>query len=184
MHFNLVKLCYNTNVLIIGSILYERLKNMYLLYFLIWIIFNGNITLEIVLFGLVVSALVFLFSCKCLGYSIEKDIKYSRRALWAIGYVGVLLVEIIKANFIAIKYITTSKYDLEPVVVTFNVNFNSDFSRVLLANSITLTPGTITVSQEGNEFKVHCLDKELAIGLADSVFVKWLTKLEEKEASR
>ena len=53
---------------------------------------------------------------------------------------------------------------------------------MLLANSITLTPGTITVSVEGNRFCVHCLDWELADGVEDSVFVELLKEMEEKEA--
>ena len=53
---------------------------------------------------------------------------------------------------------------------------------MLLANSITLTPGTITVSVEDDRFCVHCLDKELAEGMEDSVFVKLLEEMEEVEA--
>ena len=47
-----------------------------------------------------------------------------------------------------------------------------------MANSITLTPGTITVAIEGNEFVVHCLDKSFAEGIEDSVFVKLLQKMD------
>ena len=48
----------------------------------------------------------------------------------------------------------------------------------MLANSITLTPGTITVKLSGDEFSVHCLDKSLAVGLSDSIFVKLLMRIE------
>jgi multicomponent Na+:H+ antiporter subunit E len=51
----------------------------------------------------------------------------------------------------------------------------------MLADSITLTPGTITVSLEGNEYVVHCLDKELAEGINTSVFVTLLKRLERME---
>ena len=49
---------------------------------------------------------------------------------------------------------------------------------MILANSITLTPGTITVSLEGNDFYVHCLDKEFAEGIDSSAFVELLQKME------
>ena len=49
---------------------------------------------------------------------------------------------------------------------------------MLLANSITLTPGTITVSVEGDHFFVHCLDRELAEGMEESVFVELLKQME------
>ena len=48
----------------------------------------------------------------------------------------------------------------------------------MLANSITLTPGTITVKLSDDEFSVHRLDKSLAVGLSESIFVKLLMRIE------
>ena len=64
----------------------------------------------------------------------------------------------------------------------FDTDFKTGLARVLLANSITLTPGTITVSVEDDRFCVHCLDKELAEGMETSVFVKLLKEMEDMEA--
>ena len=69
----------------------------------------------------------------------------------------------------------------EPVVVKFQSDLKTDMANVLLANSITLTPGTITVSLNKNEFVIHCLDKDFSKGLKDSIFVKMLHQLEEME---
>ena len=80
-----------------------------------------------------------------------------------------------------IKKLTSSRYEIEPAVVRFKADLQSNFARILLANSITLTPGTITVLLEGNEYVVHCLDKELAAELDRSVFVTLLKKLERVE---
>ena len=55
-------------------------------------------------------------------------------------------------------------------------------ARVLLANSITLTPGTITVSLQDNVYTVHCLDKQFGEGLSDSTFVWLLHKIEGQVA--
>ena len=49
----------------------------------------------------------------------------------------------------------------------------------MLANAITLTPGTITVTLEGSEYTVHCLDESMAEGIQDSEFVKYILKFEE-----
>ena len=46
---------------------------MYLLYFLLWIIYNGNVTVEICLFGMVIAAAIFAFTCRFMDYSIEKE---------------------------------------------------------------------------------------------------------------
>jgi multicomponent Na+:H+ antiporter subunit E len=90
----------------------------------------------------------------------------------------VLIVEILKANIVVFRMIYSSKYELEPAVVHFKSNLNSRFARVLLANSITLTPGTITVALDENEYTVHCLDKELAEGIDSSIFVQLLERIE------
>lgn len=153
---------------------------MYIIFFLIWIIFNGAVTLEITVFGLVIAAAMYVFVCKFMGFSIKKDITYCKKIFYILHYVVVLVWEIIKANFAVIKLIMSSRYDLEPVLVHFKTDLKTRQARVVLANSITLTPGTITVSLEGDEYIVHCLDKELAKGMNHSIFVELLEKMERK----
>lgn len=46
---------------------------MYILFFLLWVLFNGQVTLEIVLFGIVIAGAVYAFCCKFLDYSPGKD---------------------------------------------------------------------------------------------------------------
>lgn len=151
---------------------------MFFLFFLVWIIFNGAVTVEITIFGLVISSAMYLFICRFMNYSVRKDIAYLKRAIPILEYVGVLVWEIIKANFAVIKLVTSSKYDLEPVLIHFKTDLQTRQARVILANSITLTPGTITVRLEENEYVVHCLDKELAKGMNHSIFVELLEKIE------
>ena len=152
---------------------------MYLLFFSIWVILNGRITLEVVLFGIAVATLMFAFICKFMGYSIKKEIWLFKNFFLLLWYVLVLIVEILKANFAVIKLIFSVKYQIEPALVTFKSPLKTGFANFLLANSITLTPGTITVSAENGEFMVHCLDKDLAIGMDESIFVHLLKKLEK-----
>ena len=154
---------------------------MLLIFFAIWIILNGKITLEIALFGVVISVAMFLFICKFMDYSVKKELKLFRNAWALLCYVVVLLIEILKANWGVAKLISTSRYELEPVLVTFQSPIKSKFLNVILANSITLTPGTITVSIEEDELVVHCLDKSLAEGLKDSVFEQKLKGIEGEE---
>lgn len=151
---------------------------MYLLFFLIWIIFNGKFTWEIAAFGVVLSGVMYWFCCRFLDYKPSMDILVCRKFLGFLHYLIVLIREIVKANFVVIGMLFTSKYDLEPAVVHFRVNLKSRFARVALANSITLTPGTITVSMVEGDYIVHCLDKSLAEGIDRSVFVELLEKLE------
>lgn len=152
---------------------------MYLLFFLMWIIFNGRITLEIAAFGLAVAALAYAFTCAFLDYSVKKDLLVMKKSLRILQYAAVLIWEIVRANAAVMRMILSPRFRTEPVLIHFRTNLKSGTARVLLANSITLTPGTITVALEEDAYTVHCLDKSLAEGIDSSVFVRLLEKLEE-----
>lgn len=152
---------------------------MYLLYFVLWVIFNGAITLEICLFGIVIAALIFAFTCKFMDYSIEKEKRVIRRCAGFVRYAGVLVKEIVKANFAVMHMILTEREEVEPALVSFHSDMETPTGRAFLANAITLTPGTITVTLEGADYTVHCLDYSLAEGVDDSVFVEMLSELEK-----
>lgn len=70
--------------------------------------------------------------------------------------------------------------EIQPALVSFHSDLKTSVGKAFLANAITLTPGTITVTLEDSEYVVHCLDEELAVGMAESVFVERLTELEKK----
>lgn len=152
---------------------------MFILLFIAWVIFNGQITLEIVLFGLGVAAVVYAFCCKFMGFSIKKDIRCIKKTGIFLWFVGALFVEIIKSNLVTIKWIMTNRYEIEPVLITFDMHFKTNIARVLYANSITLTPGTITVKQEGNIFTVHALEKTYVEDINGGLLADILYKLEE-----
>lgn len=153
---------------------------MFFVLFALWLIFSGKITLEIVIFGLVISAAVYLFCWKYLEYSPKRDLCALKLLPQGICYFFVLVIEIIKANLVMIRLIVSPKYETEPVLITFKTNLRTNLARTVLANSITMTPGTITVELEDNMLKVHCLDKEMAEGINTSVFVRLLKKMEQK----
>lgn len=152
---------------------------MLLLFFLIWIIFNGRLTLEIAVFGVVISGLMLGFLCRFMDYSIRKEWLFYKKIPAFCRYIFLLVKEIVKANLTVCRLIVTRKEIVEPVIVRVHANLKTETARVILANSITLTPGTITVSMSGQELLVHCLDKSLAEGMEDSDFVKLLQKMEE-----
>ena len=148
------------------------------LFFIVWIIFNGRMTLEITLFGIVIAGLMFGFVCKFMDYSIEKERNFYKKLPLFGKYVVLLIGEIVKANLVVFRLILTRKEVAEPVIVKVHTNLKTETARVILANSITLTPGPITVSLTDQELLVHCLDKSLAEGMEDSEFVKLLERLE------
>ena len=152
---------------------------MYLILFLCWIIFNGNLTLEIALTGLAMCALVYAFMWKFLGWTYRHDLIMGRFFIFAVKYICILIAEIVKATFATIGMAFDEREEIEPVIAEFDVDLEAEIFRVILANSITMTPGTITVSLSGKHYKVHALDETFAIGLDQSIFVEQL-----KEADR
>ena len=151
---------------------------MLLLFFCVWIIFNGAMTAEIAVIGAVIVFLMFAFICRFMDYSLKQEILLYKKSICLLHYILILGKEIMKANMAVLRLITSNSEVVEPVMVRVNKDLKSNFCRVLLANSITLTPGTITVSMDRDEYVIHCLDKSLSEGMEDSVFVKMLEKLE------
>lgn len=152
---------------------------MLLLFFLAWVIFNGRLTLEITLFGVAVAGFVFAFVCRFMDYSLKQELRFYRLLPAFAQYLYCLIKEIILANLTVCRLILTRKEEMEPVLVHVRADLKSETARVILANSITLTPGTITVSLAEDKLLVHCLDKSLSEGMEDSVFVRLLQKMEE-----
>ncbi len=152
---------------------------MFLLIFVCWIIFNQALTFEIAAFGLVVSGAVYFFACKFMDYSVKKDIFIIKKIGLIVAYIGVLIVEIVKANLVLFEKFFIKKTLRTAVIVTFDTKLSTKTARMVLANSITLTPGTITTNLEGQTLTVHCVDRELAKGLNNTVFEQKLLKLEE-----
>ena len=152
---------------------------MYILLFSLWLIFNAKITLEMIGFGLFFSAVLFYFTTKFMDYSIKKEKQILSLILYIFQYIITLIIEILKANIGAIKFIFRKKKKPKPFIFKFRTRLATETARVVLANSITLTPGTITVSLDDEIFTVHCLDASLAEGMQHSILVRRLRRMEE-----
>ena len=144
-----------------------------------WIIFNGAVTWEIMLFGIVLSAAVCTFMSVLTEYSIKAELKLYKKFPYILLYIPVLVYEIVKANIITAVFILKGNKKIKPVIVCFDSPLKTGYASSVLANSITLTPGTISVSFKDGKFKVHCLDVSLCDGIESSSFVKILKKIEQ-----
>ena len=94
-----------------------------------------------------------------------------------IAYMLWLLVQIIKSAWY-VSIVTVKKInEMDPMVVWFKVDYDNPIAVSMLANSITLTPGTITIDIIDGVFSVHALTRETAEGLLDGSMQKkvaWL----------
>ena len=154
---------------------------MFIVYFALWVILNGKWTTEIGIFGVIFAAALYAFSCRFMGYSLKKDLRYLRRLPTTIRYGATLLAEIFKANVTVMKMILDKNFEPQPQLVHFESGLKEVRHRVALADSITLTPGTITCQLEGDHYLVHCLDAAMVDGLDNGVFVEKLTQMEQKQ---
>jgi multicomponent Na+:H+ antiporter subunit E len=84
----------------------------------------------------------------------------------ALGYWPWLALEIVKSGFRVARIVLHPKLPVSPVLVRLRPLQESTLGLVTHANSITLTPGTITVRARHGEFLVHALTREAAEGLA------------------
>ncbi|MBQ8305940.1 MAG: Na+/H+ antiporter subunit E [Blautia sp.] len=149
---------------------------MSVLLFALWIIWNGKITAEIIIIGLLVTIVVSFFAHKAVGYSPASDLAILRNTPIFILYILNLIREIVKAA-LSVMIMIFQAEEPDPVIIEFHSGFHTNLQNVLLANSITLTPGTITLFQEGDHLVIHCLRREYAEGMENSSFVRILRHL-------
>lgn len=74
-----------------------------------------------------------------------------------LGYLPWLMKEIFVANVEVARVILDPKLPITPRMVVFHGSQDTDLGRAIYANSITLTPGTITTGVEGQDFQIHAL---------------------------
>ena len=127
-----------------------------ILFNIVWIILAENYAVWTVASGLVISIVCVLFSHKLLAVDKIANVNFLRLFL----YVFYLLGQIYLAGFAAIKLIIKGA---RTDIVRIKTDIDNDFLRVILANSITLTPGTLTLSLNDDRLTVLWLrDRESA----------------------
>lgn len=98
-------------------------------------------------------------------------------------YVPWLVVEIIKANMHVFKLAMTRKgyEEIAPRIVTIKTKLKTDFAKFVFANSITLTPGTITMLIRGDVFHVHTMSQFLEDDLLEGAIERKVAEVFEPE---
>lgn len=155
---------------------------MFGLYVLFWLILSQNFNFERIVVGTVVCAIIFVFNKEFLNNPRKNSSIYVSlsNVKCFILYFAVLIKEIFKSNFHVAKIVLSPKLNISPSIVTINTKLKSELNKTILANSITLTPGTLTLDMYDDKLIVHCLDIESANGLVNNSFEDILLKKEEK----
>ena len=154
---------------------------MFVFLFLLWVVFNGRLGVDVLLVGLAVSAALEWFAMRYCKWYVTKDWRWKQFLPKFAAYCVLLVKEILIANWTVIKIILSPhmKEKIHPQLVKFPCDYKSDIMKALLANSITLTPGTITVRLRSDHFVVHALTPELGADISGSSFYRACDQLDE-----
>ena len=95
------------------------------------------------------------------------------------GYYAWLTKEIILSNILVVKHIWLGNKTISPVLTTIKTNQKTEIGKVIYANSITLTPGTVTVAIEGDQLIVHALKRESITELEAGEMDRRVTELQQ-----
>jgi multicomponent Na+:H+ antiporter subunit E len=150
----------------------------------IWLILSGHYDVIHISYGIGCTVFVVWFNSRmrniCLaGHEACGETRIRLGAL--VLYIPWLVWQILLAAAHVAKAVLHPKMPINPSLIKFNTNLPNVIAKVILANSITLTPGTITVNLYGDEFLVHSLTGETAEGLVCGDMQKKVAKLYQKE---
>ena len=134
----------------------------FVILFILWIVFSGRFDGFHLILGLISSAIVAAISGDLMFRSHQVQGLFSLWLRW-FTYIPWLLYQIFLANLHVMYLVFHPKMKelINPQIIEFDSELKSDYSRCTFANSITLTPGTITVNATVlGRISVHCIDNK------------------------
>ena len=143
-----------------------------------WLVLSGHYTPLYIGLGVVAAAFVAWLNRQD---EIVSDVV---RALPGLArYTPWLLWQIVQSNLQVTRLVLDPRLPIDPVVVRIRTAMRGDLAVATFANSITLTPGTVTVDIDGDELVVHALTPESAAGAAGGEMARRVARAYGKAAS-
>lgn len=140
----------------------QQLRDFTLLFaalFVFWLLLNGSLATDVVAAGFVASLLIALFFHR--SFSVFAEFRATPRAFaTAVTYIFYFIKELVKSNLKLAAIVLSPALPLKPGIVKVRTKLKSRMGRLLLANSITLTPGTLTVELDGEWLYIHWVTVE------------------------
>jgi multicomponent Na+:H+ antiporter subunit E len=158
-------------------------KGFVLLAFLLllfWLLLSASFDWQHILAGVVIALLLTAFWGEIIFTGSQT--RFSVGQVFGLAaYLASLVLEIIKANFHVAYLVLHPHLPISPGFVTYHLDLEKDLTTALFLNSITLTPGTITVEYEVDRLVVHCITRENAEAVQHWSLYQKIKKLEEGE---
>jgi len=161
-----------------GTSLWKSAFYLFSVLILIWLSLTRNLSLKELIPGLTLSAILTLTFSK--QYSTLGFPRLSiKKAIYSLLYIAVLLKEIVAANFDVAYRVLHPKMPIKPGIVVIKTQLKQDIAKLILANSITLTPGTFTLDIKEDRLLIHWIyvrssDTEEATRMIGERFEKYL----------
>jgi multicomponent Na+:H+ antiporter subunit E len=156
---------------------------LFILSLIFWLLLTFSLTLPNLIVGIVASLLCSLFFGRFFVKNTWKLLQ-PRRYFWFLVYFSVFIWECIKANLDVAYRVLHPAMPIRPGIVKVRTTLKSDLAKMLLANSITMTPGTISVDIIGDYLYIHWIyirseDPELYTGMITGAFEKYIKRMIE-----
>ena len=152
-----------------------QLAALFLILMISWVLWSG--IYKPLLIGLgVFSCLISLWLAKRMGFfrhAMPVSALLRLPALW-----WWLLQEVIKSSLEVARVVLSPSMPIQPELVQLETSETSDSGKVILGNSITLSPGTVTINVDDDRLLVHCLTADSAAGLRSGEAARRTAKLE------
>ncbi|HMB75838.1 MAG TPA: Na+/H+ antiporter subunit E [Kiloniellaceae bacterium] len=144
----------------------------------LWLLLSGIYEPLLISLGVASSVLVVIVAHRM--DVIDREAVPLHLNLKILGYWGWLAKEITKANIDVAKLILSPELPISPLVIRVKATQRSDMGRVIHANSITLTPGTVAMDFDGEDIIVHAISREAAAGTLEGSIDRNVTAVEER----
>jgi multicomponent Na+:H+ antiporter subunit E len=160
-----------------------RYVTLFILSLIFWLLLTFEFTVPNIIVGTVSSIICSLFFGKVFVTNVYKLLQ-PQRYFWFIIYLFVFIWECIKANLDVAYRVLHPAMPIRPGIVKVKTTLKSDMAKMLLANSITMTPGTISVDIIDDNLYIHWIyirseDPEVYTGIITGAFEKYIKRIIE-----
>ena len=161
----------------------SRFFYAFIVYFLFWVAFTTSLDWQELLAGGFLALILAYYTGKEFSEGGMSNFSL-RRIVYAFRYIFVFIWEMIKANVDVARRVLSPKIPLNPGIIEIRTTLKTNVAKLALANSITLTPGTLTVDILDDKLYIHWIyvhtkDPEEAYRMIAAVFEKYIREIWE-----
>lgn len=156
---------------------------LFILSLIFWLLLTFELSVSNIIVGIVASVITALFFGRFFVTNVYKLLQ-PKRYFWFIVYLFIFVWECLKANLDVAYRVLHPAMPIRPGIVKVKTTLKSDMAKMLLANSITMTPGTISVDIIDDYLYIHWIyirseDPEVYTGIITGAFEKYIKRIIE-----